>query len=439
MATDYRKWLAFGTGVGVEILANDLNVTITKVRPNSIAVLGSATVTDYRNRPAAEWGRELNAFLKQIGAAHIAATVLLPRREVIVRQIAMPGVKDEDLGPAIALQIDSLHPYGEDEAVSAFARIGKTTSVLVGITRREVLDQYANLFAEAGIKVASFTFSAAAIHSAFRVHSAPPAAFVAVHQGAGEFEVYGESESRPIFSAGFPYASDRAVAFAVSELRLGPETHGAELYTLLPKPQVFPPNHDPKTAAFEQRALPYATSLAGACPWLGLSANLLPPEMRKGSSRLRLVPTFALGSILLLMVGALAAYSNLENGRYLKVLQGEIKKVEPAARKVEILDKKIADSKSRAQFLEDYHKRSREDLDALNELTKLVTPPGYLNSLEVRRGQITLTGEVDAAANLLKTIDNSPLFEASEFTMAPTRVANGEVFSIRANREAPKK
>ena len=47
--------------------------------------------------------------------------------------------------------------------------------------------------------------------------------------------------------------------------------------------------------------------------------------------------------------------------------------------------------------------------------------------------------EVEAAAALLKTIDTSPLFEGSEFTMAPTRVAAGEVFSIRSNREAPKK
>ena len=436
---DYRKWLAFGTGVGVEILANELHVTIARIRPNGIAVLGAATVTDFRTRPAAEWGRELSGFLKSIGAAHIAATVLLPRRDVIVRQVVMPGVKEEDLASAIALQIDSLHPYGEEDAVSAYARIGNTTSVLVGITRREVLERYANLFAEAGIKVASFTFSAAALYSALHMQPTPPSSFLATHQGMEEFEVYGESETRPVFSTGFPYASDKAVSFAASELRLPPEVQPVELHTLLPKPQVFPPNHDPQTADFERRALPYAAALNGACSWFGVNANLLPPDQRKSSSRLRLIPTFALGTVLLLMMGALAAYSSFETSRYLKTLQAEIRKVEPAARKVDSLDKRIIAAKTRAQFLEDYHKRSREDLDALNELTKLVVPPGYLNNLEIRRNQVTLTGEVEAAANLLKTIDSSPLFEGSEFTMAPTRVAIGEVFGIRSNREVPKK
>ena len=43
-----------------------------------------------------------------------------------------------------------------------------------------------------------------------------------------------------------------------------------------------------------------------------------------------------------------------------------------------------------------------------------------------------------SAAPLLKTIDSSPLFEASEFSVAPIHSPNGEIFRIRTNREAPK-
>ena len=73
----------------------ELLITIVRVRRSETAVLGSATVTDYKTRPAAEWGAELAAFLKQVGAAHIAATVLLPRRDVIVRTVHLPGVSDQ--------------------------------------------------------------------------------------------------------------------------------------------------------------------------------------------------------------------------------------------------------------------------------------------------------------------------------------------------------
>jgi hypothetical protein len=68
-----------------------------------------------------------------------------------------------------------------------------------------------------------------------------------------------------------------------------------------------------------------------------------------------------------------------------------------------------------------------------------VPPPGWVNSLDIRRSSVQFGGEVDQAAPLLKTIDNSPLFEHSEFTMAPSRTAGGEVFSIKTAREgAPK-
>ena len=87
----FRKWLAFGTGVGVEVRDQELQVTIVRVRPSETGVLGSATVTDYKTRPAAEWGAELTSFLRNVGAAHIAATVLLPRQDVIVRTVQLPG------------------------------------------------------------------------------------------------------------------------------------------------------------------------------------------------------------------------------------------------------------------------------------------------------------------------------------------------------------
>ena len=438
MTTDFRKWLAFGTGVGIEIRNQELQVSIVRVRPSGIAVLGSATVTDFRTRPAAEWGTELQAFLKTLGCGHIPAAVLLPRRDVIIRQVNLPGVTDDDLTSAINLQIDSLHPFAEDDIVHCFARIGKTPSILVGITRREVMERYANLFAEAGIKIASFTFSAAAIYSAVRILSAPPAGFVSVHSGEGELEVYGESESRPIFSTTFEH-SDRAITQAISELRLDPRTEPTPLEQLLPKPAVFPPNHDPASAAFGKHALPYATAVSSACPWLSISANLLPVEQRKTSSRIRLIPTFALAAMLLVFVSALAAYSSYENAQYLNRLQAEMKRLEPRAQRVAVADNLIMATRNRTQLLDDFRRRSKADLDALNELTRLLVPPTWLAQLEIRRNGVQISGETEQAAPLIQIIDNSPLFVGSEFSMSPTRVLGGEVFSIKSSREGQPK
>ena len=63
-----------------------------------------------------------------------------------------------------------------------------------------------------------------------------------------------------------------------------------------------------------------------------MPANLLPPEQRKASSRVRLIPTIALASILGMLLVAITAHASYENARYLTVLRTETKKLEPAAR-----------------------------------------------------------------------------------------------------------
>ena len=96
-----RRLLALGTGVGIEIGAEELRVVLARVRPGGVAILGHATIGGFRERPAAEWGAEYAGFLKSLGAGHLAATALLPRSEVIVRQLSLPGVSNRDLGAAI--------------------------------------------------------------------------------------------------------------------------------------------------------------------------------------------------------------------------------------------------------------------------------------------------------------------------------------------------
>ena len=229
ISKDLRKLLAFGSGVGIEIGATDLEVAAVRVRPTRIQVLGRVTIHNFAGRPAAEWGAEYARFLKSLGAGRMSATVLLPRREAIVRQLALPGVARKDMEGAIRFQLDSLHPYGEDEVAWGWSRLAYG-AVLVGIVRRATVEQYVQLFTEAGIAVCSFTFSAAAVHAAIRLNGAGPKGrpgdgFVALSRSAsGAVEVYGESPAHPVFSAEFELAPERAAGLALAELRLPPET-----------------------------------------------------------------------------------------------------------------------------------------------------------------------------------------------------------------------
>jgi len=59
ISKDLRKLLAFGSGVGIEIGATDLEVAAVRVRPTGIRVLGRVTIPNFAGRPAAEWARNM--------------------------------------------------------------------------------------------------------------------------------------------------------------------------------------------------------------------------------------------------------------------------------------------------------------------------------------------------------------------------------------------
>jgi hypothetical protein len=430
-ATDYRKWLAIGTGVGIEIARDQLTATVVRARPSGARILGYFAVSGFREKAAGGWGAEYTAFLKKLGVAHLAATVLLPRDEVMMRPLALPGVSDKDLAAAVRFEIDSMNPFSEEESVFDWARVGASATILVGVTRHAVLESYKTLFAEAGVTVASFTFSAPAIYSALRLYSTPsPDGFLTLAEEADELEVYGESAARPVYSARLSGSAEKARTLAVAELRLPPETEPSPLHQALPQPKAAPAEYNLAAAA-----LGYATALSGAGLTRPISVNLLPREERQASSRLRLVPAIALAVLALLAAGVAIAYPKFADRRYLGLLQAEIRRVEPRARKAVELDRQIAITRNRTQTLDSFRLRTKEDLDALNELTGLLAPPTWLNSLQLTRDSLSISGAGDQAAGLVKLLDGSHQFRGSSFTIPIVPSANGEIFSLRAQRQ----
>lgn len=431
-AGEWRKWLAAGTGVGIEVHGDRLEVMLVRVRPWGVQVAGALVIERFRERPAAEWGAEYAAFLRRHGAAHLAAVVLLPRHELIVRHLSLPGVSAKDLAAAVQFQLDGLHPYAEEEAVHGWARTLDGSGVLVAIARAELIDRYAAWFAEAGIRVAAFTFSAAVLHAAARILATPPeGGFLAFEEGPAGLEAYGESAARPVFSAVFDLEPERAAALAGAELRLGEESAVRRLWDLLPVPAAVPEGLD-----LSGRALVYATAMTAACPWLALKANLLPEELRASSSRAIYIPTLVLAVLLAGLLAALVAYGRIEDRRYLAALEQEIARWTPEAAQVRELEMKLEELRARRREIYEFRLRARADLDALLELTRLLEPPTWLTSLQLSRSAVQLAGETTRGPELVELLDRSPLFRASQFTTPMTRVTGGESFAIRAEREA---
>jgi Tfp pilus assembly protein PilN len=344
----------------------------------------------------------------------------MPRDEVVVRTLHLAGVPDKEIPAAIELQADTLHPFGDEEISWGWVKTGGN-SVLAGIVRKEVLAGYETLFSEAGIGLAAVTFSAAAVHAALRLRGAPPASLLC-YTVSQKTEIYGESEARPVYSAEYALAPERALALARAELRLAPECEPRPLADVLAAPQNI-------------SSLTWAAALAASAPLVARIANLLPKERRASSTRRRyLLPLVLASAAAIAALVCFAILPAIAQRSYLEGLNNEIRTLAPTALRAQSLEKTIAANRAKIATLDDLRRRNQADLDVLAELTRLLPPPVWTNSIEIYPDNVVIAGEADQASPLLKALDSSPLFHNSEFALSVTRNGANEQFRIKTLR-----
>ncbi len=417
---DSRRFRIVGTGLGIAIGPRNLEWAIVRSRPSESRLVASGVIPDFRTRPAAEWGAELNRSLAAAGEKQLVATLLLPRDEVVVRTLTLTGVPDKEIPAAIELQADTLHPFGDEEIAWGWLK-ADNSSALIGLVRKAVLTQYETLFSEAGIGLAAVTFSSAVIHAALRLRNAAPASFLCYSVGP-RTEVYGESEARAVYSAEYALPPERALALARAELRLAPDCESRLLSDVLNAPPEIAP-------------LTWAAALSASAPFAAKIANLLPKERRASTARRQyLLPLILAGAAVIAAIVCFVVLPAIAQRSYLQSLNDEIHALEPAALRAQSLERSIAANRARIATLDDLRGRTQADLDVLAELTRLLPPPVWTNTIEIYPDNVVIAGEADQAAPLLKALDSSPLFQNSEFALSVSRNGANEQFRIKTLR-----
>ena len=451
-----------GSGLGIEIRGEDLRVIAVKSRSGKVSVLGATTIERFNERPAPEWGRELAAFLRETGMAHAAATVCLPRRDVIVRQIQLPPMPEKERQAALRYQLDGLHPFADDEIYWAGATLGKAakqgapTPVAVVIAERERVDSYANLFEEAGIPVAAFTVGAAALYAALRVRwDNPPRPYLVAEIEGDLMEIYGESAGRPLLSAEMNLRTVdpvRALELAAADLRLEEGQTASLVVTGEPsdEPQpelraldwksveeLFPaPLGTPGDFDARRDLTAYAAALESACPRLGWRANLLPEERRKSDSRWRYAPTAALAAMLALLAAGFVLRPVIQDREYSAALQQRIDELETVVAETEAAQDEAERVRAKLAILGALSQRTQTDLRILSEVSEKLPDTAWLTTLEVDDSGARLTGEAAAAAPLLEALNQSTVLSEAAFSASLRKFDEGERFQIAAKRRA---
>lgn len=416
--------LSFGSGAAAEWAGDALRISVTRLRGGKAELAQETLIEDARNRPASAWGADAAAFLRRCGRDGQPVTLVLGWRECAVRTISLPGVRSQDLAAAMELETEGLSPYGDDTA-SAWMALEPASSVLAAFARRSVIDDHAARFAEAGLPLAGITVPAAAIYRARRVGGVATGSVLAsLESGAleagSDVAIYGESPACPVFWAPVGELNAKSVGMARAQMRSS-EVPMQELRELT----------GVATLA--------ATAAIASSAWGSPVLNLLPVSERASRRPWAAVPALVLAGVLALLLVALGGFDAYRDRMLQRAVEEEIARNMPQAQRAREAERAAAAAAARTESLRQFRHRTQKDLDALQEATRLVAPPGWAQQFDLSRTSVVVSGESEQAAELLKIFDSSALFRNTEFTAPLSRTQNsrGDQFRLRAERKEP--
>ena len=455
MIRGIHRW---ATGCGIAVRGDDLVVIVVRLRAGEPVVLGRTRIPRFRQRSPLEWGSEHEAFLRNLGLEHLAATLCIPRDETVFRTLSLPSMSRRELGPAIGWQLDELHPYGNKPILHAWAPLdrqeepSRQRGVAVLVAPVETIETYTRLFTAAGIRLASCTTSPSALRAAIRVESGSPGRpFVIADIQDSHLELYGESHAAPAWSS----ALDLRGVSLNEALRLALENlahsgHAAPRLALTGETAPFDgsqglvphpvgeilavPVRSPDEFDLARDAVAYGAAIESSRPSLGLGLNLLPPELRRSSAARTYVPTLALVAALVAVAGASHLTRGIQDRRYADRLVQETARLEAATRSVAPSASTEVFLRERLDWLLDREDRTKSDLAALREISQLLPVSAWLSALRLDDNSARLAGNAQNAGPLLAILDRAFSLQEPRFERAPSRSEGGEYFQIEARR-----
>ena len=424
------------------------------------------TVTDGRDHietRTLEVNESLAGALKAVMDAHARwagrVRLGLDRSLVTVKLLELPWAAPAELVQMVSFELERHLPFPAEDAVSAFRPLSPRgegpVRVLVAACERRVVEGPLRLLDAAGRKPMAISVACHDLPTLV-----PRAALmkrvVWVHAWRGHLDVL-------LIADGDVCLSRRVVASDSSELAaeirrtlplvgwpdgatLWMSGEVSEAWRMAPELAELGPVSDPPFARDTARlitALPrdeQGTTLLALAVALGSRSpalNLLAHERRPWSlTRKQLVTVGMVVVTGLLGIGLLWAQA-VEQQRYLARLSAEIQRLDPEVKTVERMATEAAGKAKLVGTLRSARTESVRALPVLQDLTQILPTDAWLQSVSMDRQGVELTGQANAAGQLIPLLENSPWLERVEFTSPVTRGQDKEQFRIKAAWERP--
>lgn len=463
----------FRTVVGIDPSGKRLALSAVRYGVGRPSVAVPPAVFDLRGdreeARSAEAERILLGFVTQHGLAGSEARLVIPADKVFIARISLPPLREKDLRPALALELERLFPFPAVKLNfnwrrSRAAADGKNVRQVVVAAPSDYLGRWEELVARTGLALSG------AIPSGWALSAACRGAGEALGKEAGLCAVFRQLDgsvecavmegAEPFFSAVRICPADAGPGEALSLVEEAlvdapPSLTDKGVTVIAPSGWYREEGFRRKEGdsillveGFETRAADAMAATRGSAEmppvWNVLGAygaavsdkelDLLAPEKEgAGFQAVSRAVTGVLAIATLLLALSWPAAVALRTRQEVRRLDAEIGSLRPAVERVEDTLAVLGDLEGRIHFLREAGTGREEPLMILRQLTERLPTGTWLTGLRIEDRKIEMDGLSPSANEIFPLLSKDGQFRKVEFASPITRQAdNLERFQIRA-------
>ena len=459
--------------IGIIVEGDTLKLALLSRRLNRVTVVDLLSLRNCFATPLDGLQKQVADFLRRNTAAQVRGVLLIPRHDVIVRQLELPKEAEANLAKVVEYQLVNLVPSQEaaisyDYVVTGSQGESKFLRVTIFLVLRSILNFSLGLCEKLGLEVIRILPTSIAMlnyFALFRTHFKVDTALIE-YQGEGFFETVGVLKRTLMHSRELPFDSPDSLAeieFREREQFRGqigiPDNMVLDVFRAGGRPAEDAADLDKQR--FRWRPLSRANRLGlmvakaeleggnlqdhfmavmaaipGLYRRLPVPVNLLPAERRQRKHRWVLTPTYTLAGVNLILLLFIVGRRPIQQQIYLNQLRQEIAHLEPEVKKIRGVEKQMTDLQRRTAVISGFRKSNEVALSVLNELSSILPETTFVLDFSLKGQLIEINGMSESAAALPQILDNSRFFTAAEFIAPITRDNTGrELYRIRMQLE----
>jgi Tfp pilus assembly protein PilN len=459
------------SALGVEIREGRIVLAAVQKGFQGFILKRHAVIEDCLDLPRPELVARVQQFLRKNGVNRENVVVGLPRDSVVVREVEFPIEVEENLDQVVRSQVDRFEPA--DELRSAYdyrvvSRDEETRRLLLQIVmaRREMVDDYLNLFEECELYPAAIRFSSEGLEGALLAHEdgfpkkqgvlilrLEPgyAEFVASsreHSYSEAWTLEGEVQAEELLdriAELLSHQSDRIPGF--SKLYLVGEGAPAGLDQIrdrigdcgLLTEGLALKAKELGTEVTQTLVVAVGLAISGVARG-GRPFNLIPVESRRSGTRPGLAATYVLGALLVILLGAIVTRGYFQQSVLAAQVEAQVEGLQSEMDGAFQLREEVVRKRAELEEIQSLISGRQKLLLVLRDLTERIPDDAYLQNLQEQGGQISIQGYSDQASALLPVLLESPYLEGvkTNWIVQDPRMAGKERFNIAARiREQP--